>query len=123
MVSTPDVRLIRIAERQHSVFTRVQALRCGLTPDEVRGRMRRGLWEGVHRSVYRMRGSASTFESNALAAVLAAGPGAVASHDSAARLWQLEGRWREQLHVTVPARKRIVVPGVAVHQPRSSIEA
>jgi hypothetical protein len=80
MDSRPDVRLIRVAEAQHSVFTRRQALRAGLTVDEVDGRLSRRLWVGVHRSVYRVRGSRATFEAGALAAVFAAGPGAALSH-------------------------------------------
>jgi hypothetical protein len=55
------VRLVRIAERQHSVFTLAQALSCRLTEGEVRGLVRRGLSERVHRGVYRLRGSVVTF--------------------------------------------------------------
>src|SRR5438045_232412 len=43
----------------------------------------------VRRGVYRLPGVVATWESTVLAAVLAAGPRAVASHFTAAQLWSL----------------------------------
>jgi len=112
-----DVHVAKLAEGQHAVFTRAQALRAGFTTDEIDGRLRRGLWVRIHRSVYRIRGSAHTFESEALAAVLGAGPGACASHATAGALWKLEGISAGSLHVAVPGRRRTRVPGVQIHRP------
>jgi very-short-patch-repair endonuclease len=53
-----------------------------------------------------------------MAAVLACGPGAVLSHQSAARLWGILGGHGSRTHVTVPARGRPRRAGIARHQVR-----
>ena len=114
-----DVRLVRLAERQHTVFTRAQAMAVGFTPDEIDGRLERGLWERVHRGVYRLAGSRLTFEGRVLAAILAAGDDAFASDGAAARLWKIEGVLCEEIHISLLGRKRRRVPGVIAHQRRN----
>lgn len=122
MVSTPEVRLLRVAERQHSIFTRHQALRCGLTERQIDGRLARGLWIRLHRRVYNIAGAPLTFEGRALAAAFAGGAGALVSHDPAALLWQIEGTWASGMQLVVPNRKGLVIPGVVVHQTRVPAE-
>jgi very-short-patch-repair endonuclease len=56
-----------------------------------------------------------------VAAVLAAGPGAFASHVTAARLWQIEGEWVDEIHLTASSRRRIRLPGVIAYQPRGPV--
>jgi very-short-patch-repair endonuclease len=51
-----------------------------------------------------------------MAAVLAAGPGAVLSHRSAAALWGL-GRWHQPLEVTASSLRRL--DGVLIHRSRT----
>jgi len=122
MTSTPYVRLMRLAERQHSAFTRHQALRCGFSADLIDRFARNGVWLRLHRCVYCVAGFVPSFETQALAAIFAAGPGAISSHDSAARLWHVQGEWSDQIHVTEAHRKGIIVRGVVVHQTRVSPE-
>jgi hypothetical protein len=62
----------------------------------------------VRQGVYRLPGAAATWESTVLAAVLAAGPNAVASHLTAAYLWGLfDGRPPAGVHDAI----RIIAPG------------
>ncbi len=86
-----DVDLGRIAARQHGLVTRAQAQRAGASEAAVRHRVAGGRWATVDSGVYRIAGAPVTWESSVMAAVLALGPGAVASHRSAAVLWQLDG--------------------------------
>ena len=78
-----------LALRQHGLFTGRQALAIGLTSKEIEGGARSGQWPRIHRGVYRVRGAPRTQLQSLLAAVLAAGPGAMASHRGAAWLWGL----------------------------------
>src|SRR5207253_6607337 len=81
----PDAVIARIAERQHSVFSVAQAGRCGLDTSAVQRRVNSGRFERVHASVLRICGVALTIEGRAMAAVLAAGRGAVGSFVTAGR--------------------------------------
>lgn len=112
-----DIRIARLAERQFGAFSRRQALACGLTTDEIDGRLRRGRWVHLHAGVYRVAGTPSTAAQKVLAAVLAAGDGAYASHQTAGLLWKLEGIQDEIVHITVPGRRRVRVRDLAVHRP------
>src|SRR5437879_6096014 len=110
-----DRSLALLAETQHGVVTRRQALELGLSARAIHGRLEGGRWERTFRGVFRITGTDHTYEQLIRAATLAAGPGAVASHRSAAGLREVPGlaRWVE---VTVPAPRQVAVPGVAVHQ-------
>ncbi len=74
---------------------------------EIRGRLRNGRWQPLHRGVY----AAFTGQPPRLAliwsAVLSAGPGAAASHYTAAELYQLGRRRAEAIHVTIPAARTV----------------
>jgi hypothetical protein len=74
------------------------------------------LW--VRRGVYRLRGVEPTWQSAALAAVLAAGEGAVLSHRSAAVLWGLLDRHRESGPLEVIVRSQCRLDGVRAHRHR-----
>ena len=111
-----DQRVLRLAERQYSLITRAQATSYGLSEDEVDGRLARAEWIRLYRSVYKIAGSAPTHEGRVLPAVLAGGDGALASHMTAARLVQFEGIEDGGLHITVQRCRRVVIPGVTVHQ-------
>ena len=59
----------------------------------------------------------ATWEQRALAAVLAAGPGALASHRTATRVWGLVPR-SGRLEVLLGGSRVALVPGVVVHRTR-----
>jgi very-short-patch-repair endonuclease len=69
----------------------------------------------MHRGVYRILGSALTWQQGIMAACLAAGQGAVASHRSAAVLWSIPGM-EPRVELTVPERRRVVLAGVTLHR-------
>ena len=81
--------LRRLAARQHSLFIRAQALAIGLSAKQIEGGARAGLWIRVYRGVYRIAGAPVTHEQRILAAVLACGQGAMASHRAAGWVWRL----------------------------------
>jgi len=75
-----------IASRQHGVVSGEQLARCGLTRSAVAHRVRHGRLHRLHRGAFAVGHGAVGPEGRVLAAVLAAGDGAVASHRSAGRL-------------------------------------
>ncbi len=80
--------------RQHGVISRSDAIADGLSQRQIQQRVATGLWVAVHPGVYRHAAHPVTPDQQIKAAVLAAGPGAVASHQAAAYLWNLL-EWRE----------------------------
>lgn len=80
------------------------------------GQADRGQWAKVDRQVVRVEGAKNTWESKLLACVLGAGAGAMASHRSAAGLWDLDGFPRRTKHeLVVPSTRRLVRRDVIVH--------
>jgi len=107
--------ILALAQAQHGVISRRQALEAGVSGHAVDGLLARGEWEVVFRGAFRMAGTRRTFDQTLIAACLAAGPGAVASHRSAAYLHGLAGlaRWVE---VTVPPTRQPRIRNVLVHR-------
>jgi Transcriptional regulator, AbiEi antitoxin/Protein of unknown function (DUF559) len=114
----PVERAAAWAATQHGHITWEQCRSCGLSPSAVRRLVARGAWARVAPGVYRIVGAPLTWHGRALAAVLAAGPEALASHRTAAHLWGLEGFGPPgRIEVTVPRHSRPRHrPGVTVHE-------
>jgi hypothetical protein len=100
---------------QHGLLTRKQALAAGMSTDAIRGRLRSGVWEHVHQGVYRLAGAPVSKWQPVMAACLAGGAGAVASHRTAAGLWGLPVTVAGT-EITVLRSRRVRLPGVVVHQ-------
>lgn len=111
-----DDDLARLAARQHGLVTVSQARDAGATRAMLRRRVDAGSWCVVDRGVLRAGGAPVTWESELLARVLSAGPGAVASHRSAAVLWGLEGCRPGVPELTVPNGRRYRRAGVRTHE-------
>ena len=112
VADTPDRLLVRLAARQHAVFTRRQALECGFTPKMIQGRLDLGLWRPWHRGVYGLTGAPVIWISRLMAACLATG--GYASHRSAAALF---GLWPQgAIEVIVPRGVRRSRSGVVVRE-------
>ncbi|MEX2394311.1 MAG: type IV toxin-antitoxin system AbiEi family antitoxin domain-containing protein, partial [Actinomycetota bacterium] len=75
-----------LAAKQHSAFSRAQALTLGFSPTEIRSRLANGAWVRSHPGVYVIAGSQDTWERRAMVAALDAGAGAAVSHRAAAYL-------------------------------------
>lgn len=78
----------------------------GLDGDAVKRRVRAGRLHAIHRGVYAVGHMAITVRGRWMAAVLAAGDGAVLSHRSATALWGIWGSGTGAIHVTVPRKSR-----------------
>jgi hypothetical protein len=119
MTTQLPAALARIAERQHDVVTRKQALRAGLSIDAVRSRVRRGTWRQLFRGVYVTSGRAQAISQEARywAAVLYCGRGAVLSHQTAAALHGLTVPNATVIHVSIPVERTVTaVPGLRIHR-------
>jgi hypothetical protein len=108
-------RLNELAERQHSLIGREQALAHGMTVRQIEGQLRTGRWRIAARGVYAVAGSIRSWEQRVLAAVLAAGLGAAASRRSAAALWRLPGFGPGPIEVTQGRALSVRTPATRVH--------
>jgi very-short-patch-repair endonuclease len=106
-----------MAGRQHGLVTRPQLLTAGVTDKELESRLRSGALLREHRGVYRVGHRAPSVEATYLAAVLAAGKGAVLSGRAAAYLWGLvKGRAPEPVVITATERR---IEGVRTRRSRN----
>ena len=81
-----DKLLAAIALRQHGIVALSDVVEAGGHHHHARRRLEAGRWIKVHRGVYRLAGVPFTWHSQVMAALKAAGRGAVASFFCAARL-------------------------------------
>ncbi|HWC09600.1 MAG TPA: hypothetical protein VG455_00105, partial [Acidimicrobiales bacterium] len=117
-----DRELAELAARQDGLVARHQA-RDHLSRKQLESRLATGRLVIVRRGVYRFAGAAAGPWHDLRAAVLAAGPSAVASHHSAAELWGFSGVAADRPELSVPAPMRLRLPGVRGHQTRRLPEA
>jgi very-short-patch-repair endonuclease len=100
------------------VITRDEAQRVGAADRVLANAVRAGVLVRVHRSVYVLAGAAQDPVVAIRAAVAAAGPGAMASHATAAWLQGLVDRLPATIHVTIARDDRPALAGVVVHRCR-----
>lgn len=109
-----DLAMAELASRQHGVVSRSQLLAAGLSPRQVARRMQSGRLHRVHAGVYRVGHVADSEWVRERAALLACGSGAVLSHRSAAKLWELGFDDRKIVEVTIAGEWARAHAGVAV---------
>src|SRR3954468_16569461 len=109
-----DDHIAELAGRQHGVVARWQLVDLGLGDDAINHRLAVHRLHPIHRGVYAVGHRLTTRPGTWLAAVLAAGPGAVLSHRSAAALWGIRDTGRARVDVT--CRRRIERPGIDAHR-------
>ncbi|HWE54738.1 MAG TPA: type IV toxin-antitoxin system AbiEi family antitoxin domain-containing protein [Acidimicrobiales bacterium] len=112
--SLTSVGLDDVASAQHGLVTFAQCVGAGMSADRIRRRVANGSMVQVRYGIYRWCGAAATWEMMANAAVLSADKGAVLSHHSAARLWDLSDRALDRLELTCPTKLRL--QGVISHR-------
>ncbi|HWC12471.1 MAG TPA: DUF559 domain-containing protein [Acidimicrobiales bacterium] len=105
-----------IARTQDGLVTLEQARAAGLSARGARRRVELGRWQRSLQGVYRAAGAPRSWRQDLLAACLAAGPEAVASHRSAAALWDLDGIGPGWLELSVSRPRCHRLPGVIVHR-------
>lgn len=118
--TTADGQIGVIAGRQHGVVTREQLEAAGIDKSGVTRRVRSGRLHRLHRGVYAVGHRSLSWRGRWLAAVLAAGDGAVLSHSSAAALWQFLRPIPGPVHVTIGASvHRTPRLGLQIHRSRT----
>jgi very-short-patch-repair endonuclease len=108
-----DEQIAQLAVRQNGNVTHRQLLTLGLGRAAIAYRARTGRLHREHLGVYGVGRPARTALERASAAVLACGPGAALSHQSAFTLWGFADRWRDPVHVSAPTQRRR--PGIVTH--------
>ena len=108
---------MEFAAKQHSVFTTWQAIDLGVDASWIRRRVRSGILLPVHHGVLTFASAVPTWRQRVMAAALACGPEAFASHRSAAAVWGLIDDV-DVAEVTVPYPARRRASGVIVYRSR-----
>lgn len=111
-----DAAVARLAARQDDLFSLAQIVELGGTKDQAKRRVKADRWRRIHPGVYTLTHGRLTWRQRLRAALLAAGPDAAASHESAARLHNV--RRSDRIHITAPARRRL--KGVTCHTSRNA---
>lgn len=111
----------RIADAQFGVLSRLQALKCGVTPHGIKHRIQAARWQVKLPTVYRVTGAPGSWEQDATAACLWAGEGSAISHRAAARLWGLAGFGLADIEISTVLPKRNVTLGFPVHRVRKEL--
>jgi hypothetical protein len=106
------------AATQRFLITAAQAVDEGVPASAIRKRLENGRWVRRQAGVYQIDTRPQDWEDRVLTAVLAAGPGALASHRCAFKLWDLEGLRSVPIELTVPYCHLPVPTGVVVHRTR-----
>jgi predicted transcriptional regulator of viral defense system len=107
--------LADLARRQYGVISWAQARELGMSRGAIRHRLDSRRWRSLHRGVYAVGSGPLTKHGRWLAAVLAAGEGAVLSHWSAAALWEIAKERPGRSHVTAPST-RCMRESIVVHR-------
>lgn len=116
MVRSLDAAIAEQARTTLGLLTHAQLDALGVSRQRRRTLVSNGVLTPISARVVRHAAVAPSWEQRVLAAVLAAGTGAVASHMSAAGLWRFDGIARGEVEVTVPrGRQPRAVPG-SVHR-------
>lgn len=111
-----DKVIVAHAPRQHGLVTLEQLRAAGVGDSQIESRLASGRLLRVRPRVYMIPGVAQTFELAVLAAVLSVGPDTVASHASAAALWDLPFVEPEDLELTTARPKWGRLSGVQSHR-------
>lgn len=111
-----DALVSRIAESHHGVFAAHHLRELNISRHVRTHRLTTGRWELVHERVYRIVGTSLTWRGRLLAACWAGGARGVASHRSAAELWELAGRNTKSIEITCLRWRRTQRDGLVVHE-------
>jgi predicted transcriptional regulator of viral defense system len=105
-----------LVTRQHGVIARWQLLDLGFSAAAIRHRLDSGRLYLIYRGVYAVGRKELPQEGKWMAAVLAAGPGAILSHQSAAELWGIRSPLGGIIDVSVPPGSWRRRKGLRIHK-------
>jgi predicted transcriptional regulator of viral defense system len=112
----PDRTLAQFSEEHHGIFTTAHARLLGFTDDQIERRLDSGRWLIRLLNSYRLAGVPPSWQGDLLAACWAGGFRAVASHRSAAALWDFAGGRPSIQEITCPRWRRARHDGLVVHE-------
>jgi very-short-patch-repair endonuclease len=104
------------------VLARSQLLALGMSRQAIGHRLRRRRLVAVRRGIYAIGSAELTQHGRWMAAVLACGPDAVLSHESAACLWGIRARETRGIEVSLPSNVNPRQPQITIHR-RASLTA
>ena len=110
-----------LVRRQHGVITRQQLLEIGYTSDAIKHRVAQGRLHPIHAGVYAAGRPELTLEGRFIAAVLACGPTAALSHESAAQLWGIRPVRPGAIELSITGKAQRRRPGIVLHR-RTAME-
>lgn len=114
-----DTSLTSLSLTQGHCLSRDQALTAGLTDEQLDGHVAARRWQRLQPGVYVTFSGPLPYLTRVWGALLYAGEGAAASHETAAWLAGLLDQPPPLVHVTVPANRRILEqPGLRIHYSR-----
>lgn len=113
-----DRTLDEIGRDQAGLLTRADVLGAGVTDRLTGRRVGDRVWQPLYPGVYLTGSATPTWRQRLLAATMAAGDSAVASHRAAALVWGLDGFRTAPLEVTVPITCGPLPADVIVHRTR-----
>jgi very-short-patch-repair endonuclease len=113
--STHQRSVWALTRRQHGVIAHAQLIGFGYTAKGIKHRITSGRLHQIYRGVYAVGRRELAREGEWMAAVLACGPDAALSHDSAAALLQIATVPTEPIHISVLSAGRSR-DGIVVHR-------
>lgn len=116
MSASAIAALTSLAVDQSGVVSRGQARSGGVSDDQIKRLLAKGLVDLPQRGVLRLTSVPPSWRQELWAALLRAGDSARASHRGAARFWQLEGSDHWPVVLTVPPDHRRPPRGVITHR-------
>ena len=114
-----DRVIAELAVRQLGLVTGAQLHEAGLHPRAIQRRAANGVIERMHSGVFRVATAPVSWRQSVLAAVLGAGPGAVASHRSAAALHGIKGARGSVVEAMAVRNRGCDLRGTILHRPLS----
>jgi len=111
-----DTGVEAVAAHQHGLVTRADLTGLGATRSGVRHRLAKRRLRPVHPTVLCLPGAPLDWFGRLRAVVLAAGPDAIASHRSAAALYEIPGFPNHEFEISVPLSTSPEVDGAIIHR-------
>jgi very-short-patch-repair endonuclease len=118
--TTLHKRIWALVRRQHGAIARRQLLELGMSEEAIRWRISEGRLHPISRGVYAVGRPELTREGRWMAAVLACGPHACLSHESAAAHWKLRPQSpHTPIDISLSAAVARRPKGIRVHRSRT----
>lgn len=118
MPARPEDLIRPVLDCQHELVTPDGAAAVGVHRSQLHRLEQRGQLERIGRGLYRSAAAPETWHQQLLAAIILAGPPALASHGAVARLLGLSTFEAAAPEISVPSKRSFERPGVIVHQSR-----